>query len=134
MKLGNSQLTMGRYGCTTTAIADLSTYFGGDFNPGQACQRIQYTQGLVIWASCNFEKFRFWFREFGRNDTNIRNAIADPDVAVILNVAGGSHWVVASGRPLFGKSYKIADPWLGDFNTMARYKDSIVGAAYFRRK
>lgn len=137
MLLGDSDLTIGRYGCTTTCIADLSTYFGGAFDPAEASRKIKYTKdGLVIWASCKFLKFGFWFRQYGRNDRDIKNALADPNVAVILNVAGGSHWVVASGKPSIismPNNYKIADPWLGDFSTMARYKGNITGAAYFRR-
>ena len=132
--MGDSQLTLGRYGCTTTAIADLSTYFGDNLTPAEVCDRIKYLRGLVIWQSCVFPSYKFWFREYGRNDTNIRNALADPNVAVILEVANKSHWVVATGKPLVGNVFKIADPWFGDRSTMARYKNNITGASYFKRK
>lgn len=129
-----SKLTMGRYGCTTTCIADLSTYFGDNWNPGDINKHIRYTpDGLIIWQSCNFPHFEFWFRQAGRHDVDIKNAIADPDIAVILNVANGSHWVVATGI-LNASTYKIADPWLGDRADTMRYQNSITGAAYFKRK
>lgn len=133
-KLGSSPLTIGRYGCTTTAIADLSTYFGDNFDPLTASRKIKYTaEGLVLWQSCVFGKFEFWFREQGRNDTNIKNALADPNLAVILQVAHGSHWVVCAGKEWFSGLFKIADPWFGDRSNMARYGNSITGAAYFKR-
>lgn len=128
-KMGNSSLTLGRYGCTTTCIADLSTYYGDNLTPEQVCDKIKYTKGLIIWNSCVFPKFKFWFREYGRNDTNIQNALADPKLTVILEVANSSHWVVATGKSLLG-GYKIADPWFGDFSTISRYRN-ITGAAYF---
>jgi len=133
VKLGQSNLTMGRYGCTTTCIADLSTYFGNSFTPLQAVETIKYTpDGLILWQSCKFASFGFERREYGRNDTNIQSVLKDPNRAVILNVASGSHWVVCTGKTFFN-IYKIADPWLGDFADMQRYKNDITGAAYFKR-
>lgn len=129
-----SRLTMGRYGCTTCCIADLSTYFGDNLTPAQVNQHIQYTpDGLIIWQSCNFQHFIFERREQSRNDQNIKAAIADPNRAVILQVAHGSHWVVATSVAS-GNVYNIADPWLGDRASMGRYLNNITGAAYFRRK
>ncbi len=96
LKLGTSGLTIGRYGCTTTGIADLSTYFGDNLTPYQIANLIQYTAGgLILWDTCHFQTFGFWFREQSRVDRNIQNALADPKLAVLLNVAHGSHWVVA---------------------------------------
>ncbi len=124
---------MGRFGCTTTCIADLSTYFGDNLTPDQVRAKIKYTvNGLVIWQSCNFKNFKFWFREYGRHDQNIKNALADPDIAVILQVDNGAHWVVCTGMDILGR-FKIADPFFGDRSTVARYKNSITGAAYFKR-
>lgn len=131
--LGQSSLTMGRYGCTTTCISDLSTYFGNNFDPLYAVKYLKYTNdGLILWQSCKFSKFGFERREFGRNDAEIQKALKDPARAVILNVANGSHWVVCTGKTIFGQ-YKIADPWLGDFSTMSRYGNDISGAAYFKK-
>jgi hypothetical protein len=129
-KLGDSNLSIGRFGCTTTSIADLSTYFLDNLNPLEVSKKIKYTQGLVIWSSCVFHHFRFERREYGRNDANIIRALKDPNKAVILNVAQGSHWVVATQAT---NPFGIADPWLGDRSTMARYKNNITGAAYFTK-
>lgn len=128
-----SRLTLGRYGCTTTCIADLSTYFGYALNPGQISKMLKYTpDGLIIWQTADFSSFRFDHREIGRNDANIRAALNDPTMAVILQVAHGSHWVVAIGEQ--AGMFKIADPWVGDKASMARYNNNITGAAYFKRK
>ncbi len=129
--LGGSNLTIGRYGCTTVSISMLSTYFGDNLNPSQVANKIKYTNGLIIWGSCVFNHFRFDRREYGRNDANIKAALKDPNRAVILEVQNGSHWVVATGNSWLG-GYKIADPWFGDFSTTSRYKN-ITGAAYFKR-
>ncbi len=134
-KLGNSQLTCGRYGCTTTCISMLSDYFGNYTTPGSlASNPTNYTHdGLVLWSMLKIEGFHFTRRQYGRFDDDIKKALADPDRAVILEVANKSHWVVATGKPIVGTAYKIADPWLGDRSTIARYNNDITGAAYFQR-
>ena len=133
--LGNSRLIIGRYGCTTTAIAMLSTYFLPERDPGYMSQHIQYTnQGLIIWQSCNFEQFLFDHREYGRVDANIQAAIKDPNRAVILEVANHSHWVVAVSYNWLLRDYKIADPWTGSYTYALKSYKNITGAAYFKKK
>lgn len=134
-RMGQSSLTIGRYGCTTSCMADLSTYFGDNLTPLQLSQTIKYTSdGLVLWQSCKFPHFEFWFRQYGRNEVDIKNALADPKLAVILQVANGSHWVVATGAPtLFNRYFRIADPWDGFKTDMRKYGNSITGAAYFKK-
>jgi hypothetical protein len=129
-KLGQSQLNLGRFGCTSVCIADISTYFGDNLNPLQISQKIQYINGLVVWKSCMFPHFKFEWREYGRNDKNISKALADKKRAVIIQVASGSHWVVVIGN--VKGPYRIADPWFGDFADMNRYDNDITGAAYFK--
>jgi len=134
LKLGSSVLTMARYGCTTTAISDLSTYFKPTMiiTPDKMCQYLKYTSGgLIIWESCQFTNFKFEKRIYGRNDLLIKECLKDPNRAIILEV-DNSHWVVSTGVNLFG-GYKIADPWFGDFATTKRYKQ-ITGSAVFTTK
>lgn len=131
-RMGQSNQTLGRSGCTTTCIAMLSTYFGDNLNPAQTCDRIKYDKnGLILWSSSKFNKFKFWFREYRPNHTNIKNALAGKDTAVILQVANGSHWVVATGN-YAPKVYTIADPWDASRATTNKY-NNITGAAYFQR-
>lgn len=131
-KLGTTNLTLGRFGCTITSIADLASYFGDNLTPPQVADICKFTPGgLLIWTTCKFGHFQFERREFNRHDVNIKAAIADPNRAVILQVANGSHWVVATSPSIMG-IYNIADPWLGDRSTVRRY-GNITGSAYFRR-
>src|SRR3990167_11088243 len=85
-KLGSSSLTIGRYGCTTTCISMLSDYFGCFVMPDVlAAHKDWYTlDGLVIWKRFKFSRMEFTGREYGRNDANIREALKDPNRAVML--------------------------------------------------
>lgn len=133
-RMAPSQLKLKDFGCTTTCIADLSTYFGDNLNPAQTCDKVKYNNlGFILWASCKFNTFSFWFREFGKNEVNIKNALADPNLAVILQTLNGRHWVVATGWDAVNKIFKIADPIDGARTTMKRYSNNITGAAYFKR-
>lgn len=128
-----SKLTLGRYGCTTTCIAMAGSYFGETLTPANVCDKIKYTKdGLILWDSCTFKRFKFYFREYGRKDVNIKNALLDRDLIVLLQVANGSHWVLATGYNSVNKVYKIADPWDGGRTTTKRY-GNITGASYFKR-
>jgi hypothetical protein len=133
-KIKGTDLTIGRSGCTITCLADLSTYFGDNLTPAQINETCNFTSGgLIIWASARFGHFSFVKREYGRDDTEIARAIKDPLLAVILQVANASHWVVGVEVYPNNGIFKIADPWLGDWSSMVRYWNNITGAAYFKR-
>lgn len=132
-KLGASNLTVGRYGCTTTCISMLSDYFGCYASPlVLASNPKNYTKdGLVIWGAFHFFTMKFEKRLFGRNDTAIQESLKNPRKAVMLQVNDGAHWVVAIRKTLFGNSYIVADPWNGDkCNVIKRYKN-ITGSAHW---
>ena len=133
--LGASTLTVGRFGCTTTCISMLSDYFGCYVSPDKLAKDVShYTKdGLVIWQAFVFKKMKFVVREHGEKRQNIIAAIKDPDMAVILQVDNGRHWVAAMGVTKDGKDYIVADPWFGKkVNAKAVYKN-VTGAAYFER-
>lgn len=136
VKLGSSSLTVGRYGCTTTSISMLSTYFGGVIWPNEIATDIKkYTSdGLVNWSSMDFPRFKFEKRIYGRNDAEIMASFNDPNKAVILQVDNGQHWVVCLGKTFFGNDYKIADPWFGDKRTACGTYKNITGSAHFIKK
>ena len=130
LKLGFSQLTMGRFGCTTCCISMLTTYYHPDETPDKTVKTIKYTPGgLVIWNSVSYPNFKFTKRYYFRDNKVIEAYIKDPKKAVILEVQH-SHWVVATGKSFFG-GYNIADPWFGDRSTTRRYNDDITGFAIF---
>lgn len=133
-KIGKTNLTIGKSGCLMTAIADASSYFGDNLTPPQL-NSCQFTaDGLLVWGTAIFSKFKFQRRQYGRYDVDIRAALSDPNRVVLLEVANGSHWVLAMGKEFLGNGYKIADPWLGDISDTGRYNENISGAAYFIKK
>jgi len=135
-KLGESSLTVGRYGCTTTCISMLSDYFTCFKSPLELASNVaNYTkEGLIIWSVLRFENMRFVLREYGRNDFNISHALKDPSSAVILQVDNGAHWVLAVRKSFLGNDYIIVDPWDGKKKKCLKTYNNITGAAYFEGK
>lgn len=135
-KLGASQLTVGRYGCTTTAISMLSSYFGCLRLPSELAHDVHnYTKdGLIVWKNLSFPKMKFVGREYTRNDEKIREYLKDPSKAVILEVNNHAHWVVAVSPTWTGNDYNIVDPWTGQKCTLKKVYKNITGAAYFEAK
>lgn len=134
-KLGQSNLTCGRWGCTTTAISMVSDYFGCYVSPLDLSHNVHnYTKdGLVVWEALSFRCFKGDKRTYGRDDKEIRAALKDPSRAVILEV-DSSHWVVALAPTLLGNDYRIADPWFGDKCVLSKRYKKITGAKYFSKK
>lgn len=132
--IGVSGRTIGQIGCLVTSISMLSTYFMPGLIPPQVVDRAKFTRdGLLYWNSLELAGFKFYWRAYGPNHPEIARHIKHPDLAVLLEVANKSHWVVAIGQTFLSGSYKIADPLFGDKATMARYQNNITGAAYFKR-
>jgi ABC-type bacteriocin/lantibiotic exporter with double-glycine peptidase domain len=135
-KIGESSLTLAKFGCTTTSISMLSDYFGHLVLPSQIASDVNfYTKdGLVIWKNLSFDKFKFVERTFGRDDARIKQALKDPNQAVIFNVNNGAHWVVGVRPTLIGNSYIVVDPWNGKKCDVIKTYKNITGCAYFARK
>lgn len=134
--LGNSRFSIGRYGCTTTAISMLSDYFQCFQSPDKIAKvYAKYTlDGLIIWESLNLSRMAMEARIRVRDDQSIMRSIKDPLKAVILNVNNGAHWVTALSKTLLGNDYWVADPWLGKkVKACATYKN-ISGSAHFSLK
>lgn len=135
LKLGSSACTLGRYGCTTTAISMLSDYFGSYIDPGQLATKVlKYTyDGLILWTSVDaIPDMKFEKRVYGQNDAEILKSLKDPAKAVILEVEG-RHWVVALSKIPFMNLYRISDPFFGNKGLSSRYK-IITGSAHFIQK
>lgn len=133
-QVGKSGRTMAQIGCLITCIAMLSSYFKPTRTPFDILHAAKFTpNGLLYWNSLKLQGFRFYKRVYSREDMFIQHHLSNPDLAVVLQVAEATHWVVGIGKTLIGNSYRIADPLLGDRSSMARYQESITGAAYFQR-
>lgn len=131
-KIGASSLTIGRYGCTITCIAMLSTYFGCPMMPDEIAAHGDWftPQGLILWNKLVFPKFKFVYRYYTRDDMKIEEMIKGPLTACILEVDNHSHWVVPqTAIPM--NDYRIADPWGGrEAKAVATYKN-ITGFSTF---
>lgn len=140
LKLGNSPLTVGRFGCTTTCISMLSDYFKCYRTPADIASArnpyLKYTDvnhpqgpGLIIWESFKLPPMLFGKRLRELNHAEIQISLKDPKKAVILEVEH-RHWVVAVGKVPFTNVYRIFDPWDGKKKFSTSYK-SITGSAHF---
>lgn len=133
--LGNSTLTVGRYGCTTTCISMASDYFKCYQSPLEmASKSSNYTRdGLVIWQNLRFSKMKFVRRYYGEQTAVIDEHLRHPDKAVILQVDNKAHWVIALRKNLIGKDYVCLDPWDGKKKDVKKAYKNITGFATFER-
>lgn len=138
IKLGQSNCTVGKFGCTTTCISMLSDYFKSYVSPaGLAAQTLKYTKdGLIIWQSVdNIPNMHFEKRLYGQKDDEIMASLKDKKKAVILQVNNGQHWVVALRRSLWNKKdYIVCDPWTGKQCSALKVYHNITGSAHFIAK
>lgn len=134
-KLGQSNLTIGRWGCTTTCVSMVSDYFGCYRSPiDLAHDAANYTNdGLILWWKLHFLKMKFSSRERLRNDASIQESLKNPNGAVILEVNDGQHWVVALRRAYVGNDYLVLDPWTGKKCWVIKTYRNITGSAHFKR-
>lgn len=136
VRLGASNLTMGRYGCTTTCISMLSSYFGNYKTPPSiAKNRTWYTpDGLVIWANIKIANMIFVGRVRQFDERLANEYLRDPNKAVMFEVNNGQHWVVAIKKKLIGSDYVAVDPWDGrQCNVLQKYHN-ITGMALWKSK
>ena len=129
-KIGKTNITVGRMGCTITCLAMLSSYFGCYKTPGMLAKYLSYTKdALLIWSSIPSELcFSLHKRFYGYNAELIAEGLKLKNTAVILQVQG-YHWVVAISKIPLTKTYIIADPWTGKLSTTLAYKNQITGGA-----
>lgn len=137
-KIGNSSITLGAYGCTTTALSSLTSYFGCYKDPVEIQQFQDYTaDGLILWDTLRLPPMKFVKRLYGQQDKEIQDAINDPNKGCLIEVklkSGGSHWLLAIGKVPLSTVYNVIDPWNGDKCTTMRYNNKIIGAAIYSNK
>lgn len=140
-KMGASTLTIGRWGCTTTSISMLSSYFGCYKSPVELASNVHnYTaDGLVLWGNMKFDKMKFERRAFGTTESlmaEIKEALKDPERGVVIQVNNGAHWVLGYSTKMFTNDIAVADPWQfpGKVVSCLKVYKNITGAAFYRRK
>ncbi|MEI6529689.1 MAG: hypothetical protein WCN88_04855 [Candidatus Falkowbacteria bacterium] len=145
-KMGNSNITIGRYGCLLTCISMMSDYFGCYKSPKELATNPHNFDdaGGLQWINLSFPNFGFRWRE--GSQINVPNEVIDmkmidsyltegknhSDRAVVLNVANKSHWVLALWKTQDG-DYLAIDPWTGKTCSVLETYGNINGASLFIR-
>lgn len=137
VKIGDTNLTIGRWGCTITSLCMLAEYFGEKVTPDKVARvpGLFNKDGKIIWANLNriFKKFKFVERVYGRNDAKINNALAGKNTGCILEVDNNSHWVMPVRGTYVAKGYMAADPYTGKPCSVLEDYRNITGSAFFVR-
>jgi hypothetical protein len=94
-------------------------------------RNVKYTRdGLIIWSTINFPKFRFAERVHGHHFSKIRESLKNPKTSCILTINRNSHWVVACRA--IGDYYWVADPLGAKMRLI--HKSIVSGSAHFIAK
>ena len=109
--IGNSNSTIGAYGCTISCIASLSSWYGCDHDPAWMAKNLRFLRDLVLWQSIS-EKlcFKWVWRQYGYNESKILASLGGKTTSCLLQVYS-RHWVV--GIRKVGWYYYVADPYTG---------------------
>jgi len=125
--IGKSKSTIGAYGCTISAIASLSSWYGCDHDPAWMAKNLRFLNDLVLWQSVG-EKlcFRWKWRQYGYNEKKILDSLKGEKTSVIFQIYS-RHWVV--GIRKIGNYFWIGDPW----NARRKFihKGIITGSSHF---
>lgn len=138
-KIGNTNLTIGRFGCTICSISMGTEYFSKIVNsvhrklPSALAKSLLFTSGgLLIWSSLSSIglslKSRLDVDKTSKEkiDQEIKQGLLNPLTICLIEV-DHAHWVLGIGKSLLG-GYTILDPWDGKKTTTRKYK-SITGCA-----
>lgn len=134
-KLGNTEFTIGRYGCLTTCVSMATQYYNTTVEPKvtyslppKLAKSLTFTpQGLLVWSSLSSIGLSRRERFYGQQDDKIRDAIKNPMTVCVLNVNHGNHWVLAYSRNWLG-GYNVIDPWDGKRKGTSGFSDITGGA------
>lgn len=140
-KIGASNLEIGDYGCTTTALAELNNRFGANCTPLDVAQHKEfYTKdGLVLWPNVQmqFAVPEESPRVYGYSQTRVFDALLNPNnKGVLLEVSlpkGGKHWLFGEAIGYNNVIY-ARDPWDGSLVDIVHKYGKITGSAHFRKK
>ncbi len=135
VSIGESGLSLGRYGCTITAICMIHSKFfnKGSIMPFEAAKQWSFTkQGLIEWTKSVFPNMKFVHRGYTYDEKDISTYALQRSLGVIVEV-DNSHWcAVWQWIPLAGPI--LFDPWDGTvlWNWKKKYK-KITGYALFKK-
>lgn len=135
-KLGSSNLICGSYGCTTSCICTLASWFGEKITPKVLSGTTYcYTKGgLILWQQLEnlFTKIKFHYRYYSFNEKIVDDALINPDTVILFNINNGKHWV--SGLAKSKTGYKVSDPYPYPSKTRIIKSSEIVGSTILIKK
>jgi hypothetical protein len=109
--IGNSNSTIGQYGCTITCIAMASSWFNCYQDPGWMAKNLRFLDDKILWQSIDEKTcFDFEWRFYKHDPLRISDGLNSINKICLLQVYN-RHWVVALKKVPFG--YWVADPWSG---------------------
>lgn len=132
-KIGKTNLTIGRMGCTITCVSMVSDWFKCFKRPDELANLLSFTaDGLLIWNSIEKELcFKLLKRFYGWDLASIDDGIKDDNKVSLLEV-DNSHWVLATKRIFNSKHYMTVDP-LGGLPATLKYKRVTGGAILIKK-
>lgn len=137
-KLGFSNLTIGGYGCTITALTCLLNYVEGkNYTPSQVNDRLKVVRAfqgaLLIWSRVPlaFPSLKWVKRAYSYSNVDVAWNIYVKKMPVMVEVNGAKigaprHWL------LFLGNQRAIDPWTGQIISTSYYP--ATGYAVFGRK
>jgi len=143
VKIGNSNVDLGHYGCLITCISMASYLFGEYKTPDQIARENLFTEdGSLNWTSLKntFKKFDFRWREgsiltkadaFNKELVNayLPGGVRAKDGIVIFAVDHHSHWILPLWFNEYEQDYLCVDPWTGETcYALKRYKSISTSA------
>lgn len=110
-KLGSGPDTICAAGCAMTSVAMALSCRGASINPGSLDEWLDSHGGfsgeLIIWSAANAFGVISFAGEGQYSFSDLSAAVSRGNM-VILNVRGGSHWVLATG--VSGSGFNVNDP------------------------
>lgn len=132
--IGDTELTVGRYGCLITSLCMLYTKFWKKpLYPNEVCKTWKFdSSGRLLWTQTHFDGMEFVLRGYDYNFSKIKEYANNPNKGVVVFL-DGVHWNAVSS--VIGPWIILHDPWLGKvlWNWKSIYKE-ISGYALFNKK
>jgi len=136
--LGFSKLTIGKYGCTLTALTMLlNRKFGYKLTPPDVNfmlkEKKAFVGALILWARVPlaFPELKWVYRDYNYNNVKVSWYVYGRGIPVLVEVNASyigavKHWV------LFIGNRQMVDPWTGTVRSTSHYPPT--GDAIFDRK
>lgn len=135
--MGISNYRLEGWGCTTSSVATLGSWFGDTLTPKDYANfKPLYTSGgLILWKQIEniSKKIRFKWRNYRFDEKMIDDyVVIRPDTAVLLNVDRGYHWVACLKKVSGG--YLCSDPYPYPAKNRTYKNEEIEGFAVLIKK